>query len=279
MKNQYDNYTLKNIMKYYKYEPFSVIDQLEDYMRKYPNDYAGYTDYAKMLIDVGKFDIAEQVLNFIDERFPQVKVEELKYYRVRLLMFTYRFEEAKQVFDEYRKEIMQRDPKNVVFDELYDVLTNKQLKRNYNNRYVINQMIEYRYEDFLNHIQKHTADFNEDLDEPNNTVFASDFPIDKIIEEMVKYVPSDNRTFFSYYNDFYVFKYDNNGRISNKSVDYFRVVAIHDTPNFITMYPLDSGASLPFIDLNYLKEEKEESKVKRLSRVDRFNQKYGNFIK
>lgn len=279
MKNLYNNYILGNIMKHYKYEPFNVVEQLEEYIRDYPKDSAGYIYYAKMLIDIGNFDIAEQVLDFIDKTFPQARYEETKYYRVRLLMLTNRYEEAKEVFDKYKNEIMHRDPQNEIFEIVYDAITNKSLKRNYENRYLVNQMIEYRYEDFLKHIKKHMADSNKDSDNPNAVIFASDFPIDLILEEVKKYVPSDKRIFFSYNNDFYVFKYDNNGRINNKVVDYFRIVALHDTDNFITMYPLDSGAYLPYIDLNYLKDEKEKSSVKKLSRVDKFNQKYSNFIK
>lgn len=279
MKKEFDNYLLGNIMKYYKYEPFNVIGQLEDYIRDYPRDYVGYTYYAKMLIDTGDLETAEQVLNFIDDTFPDVKKAEIKYHRVRLLMLSGRFEEAKEVFEQYKEAITSRDPKNELFEVMYDAITNNEKRRSYNNRYLINQMIEYRYEDFLNHIKRHLADNNKDLDEPNAVIFAPDFPMEQILEEVKQYIPGDKKLFFGYYNDFYTFKYDCSGRVDNKSVDYFRIVTIHDTANFITMYPLDSGELLPYIDLNYLKEEKEESKVKRLSRVDRFNQKYGNFIK
>ena len=76
-----------------------------------------------------------------------------------------------------------------------------------------------------------------------------------------------------------MFKYDNAGRISNKSVDYFRLVTIHGTNAFITMYPMHHGASLPYTDLNYLNEDYKNNNVKRLSRVDKFYNKYGNLSK
>ena len=40
------------------------------------------------------------------------------------------------------------------------------------------------------------------------------------------------------------------------------------------MYPADDCENLPYTDLNYLNEEITNPKVKRLSQIDKFNQRY-----
>ena len=64
------------------------------------------------------------------------------------------------------------------------------------------------------------------------------------------------------------------GRVDNKLANYFKVVCLHDTKDFITMCPVLEGENLPYIDINYLKEEKETSKVKRISQTEKFYQRY-----
>lgn len=91
-------------------------------------------------------------------------------------------------------------------------------------------------------------------------------------DHIKKYIPS-NRNIFYLYVDKYVFKYDFCGRSSGKVSDYFRVIALHNSNEFLTMYPINFGNELDYIDLNYLRKEKDS--IKRLCRIDKFNQKYG----
>ena len=37
---------------------------------------------------------------------------------------------------------------------------------------------------FLEHIQKHMADYNQDLENPNEFIFTPDFPMDKVLNEV-----------------------------------------------------------------------------------------------
>lgn len=278
MKSRYDRYALDNIVRYYKYEPFSTLNRLEEYITNYPLDHIAYIHYAKILIDVGRFDEALMVLNFISSTFPNAESIALVYFRIKVLMFKHQYEDAKKLYDENRDKLLEAETQNEILEVVYDYKFGENAKEKWGNRYLYNQIMDYSYDDFLNHIQKHTAEYNKDLDNPNKTIFNSDFPIDDVLKEILKYIPSDNRLYFGFYQNLYAFKYDDNGRIRNKSVDYFRVVTVHDTNNLITMYPLHNGANLPYIDLNYMQASNYPS-VKRLSRVDRFYQKYGNQVK
>ncbi len=50
----YDNYLLADIMKWFKYEPYSTMKNLEQYIDKYPLDVVAYTYYSQILIDIYK---------------------------------------------------------------------------------------------------------------------------------------------------------------------------------------------------------------------------------
>ena len=139
---------------------------------------------------------------------------------------------------------------------------------------MMNQIVEFHEEDFLEHIQKHTANYNMNLEHPNRAIFAPDFPLESVVQEIKKYIPSDKRLCYGFFVDTYVFRYDECGRYFHKIVDYFQVICFDDGQNhLITMYPAYNCENLPFIDLNYMKE-KEKPKVKTLSQIEKFNRRY-----
>jgi len=140
--------------------------------------------------------------------------------------------------------------------------------------YIYKQIIDYKESEFLKHIKKHMADYNQDVDNPNKNIFAPNFPINEIIEEIKKYIPSNKKICPGFYEDIYIFKYDYCGRADNKIVDYFKVVTFNNTTEFITMLPVENAEYLPYIDLNYLKKEDSNNKIKKLSQIDKFNQRY-----
>ena len=141
---------------------------------------------------------------------------------------------------------------------------------NYRSR----QIIEYQEEEFLEHVKKHLADYNLEPDNVDNATFVPGFPFDKIFAEVKKYIPSDIGLCIGACDNKYFFKYDGCGRVKNKLVNYFIVVCLHNSDNFITMYPVDEAEELPSIDLNYLVSENKEDKTKKLSQIDKFNQRY-----
>ena len=61
------------------------------------------------------------------------------------------------------------------------------LKKRDINSYLFRQIVSYDENDFIDHIKKHTADSNCDKDDPNKNIFSTDFPVDKIIDEIKKY--------------------------------------------------------------------------------------------
>ena len=70
----------------------------------------------------------------------------------------------------------------------------------------------------------------------------------------------------------HIFKYELCGHVDGKLVDFFEVVTLKDTNEIITMYPYKNKEKRECIDLTPV--VKEEPKVKRLSQIDKFNQRY-----
>jgi hypothetical protein len=107
----------------------------------------------------------------------------------------------------------------------------------------------------------------------NNSVL----PIEKLIEHAKENMRPENIINEGFAGQVYTFKYDECGRDDNKITDFFEVVVFPDTKDIITMYPTFTPNNRYYIDLNHLKEKKEDSSfgVKRLSQIEKFNKRYG----
>jgi hypothetical protein len=137
------------------------------------------------------------------------------------------------------------------------------------------QAYNYNEELFKEHIKKHQKLYNTDQDNSNEYIFENDFPIEKIINEVKKYIPSDKKICPGYFDNTYFFKYDKCGKVKNTWTNIFTVVCFPNTNNIITMCPVSGYERLPYVNLNYLKDyEEEKTNVKRLSQIDKFNMRY-----
>ena len=281
----FNKFEFNKIQELSKKDPLLAIELYKDYLIKYPSDYSARTYFASLLIAVGQFNKAEEVLNNLeaiicknpsyakDEKVDILK-HNLKLSWLKLLLYSDRKKELLDYYYQNREE----------FDYLGGEVTfyfRKLAGKTSNcvrefNAYMFRQIIEYREEDFKDHIKKHLADFNENDRSISVSYFSCDFPVDQIIEEVKKYIPSDKKLCLGFIENTYVFKYDECGRDKNRLVDYFKVITFNNNCDFITMCPSQDCECLPFIDLNYLKEKEDKDvKVKRLSQIDKFNRRYG----
>ncbi len=272
---KYNSYALYHIIKHIKYNPYYALARLEEYIETYYEDYFGYLCYVKTLVDIGNFKEALSIIEFVESAFPNKVDSNLYYHKLRIHAFLGNYETAYQIYNDYKEAFLRIDSRVAIFEVIYNKKVYNNIERTSTpSRYLYNQIAEYSDNDFINHINKHLANNNQNDKSPNPTIFNQDFPIEQVIEELKTIIPNDNRTYFNFSENFYVFKYDNCGRINNKNTDYFRVVALHNTNELITMYPMKSGIILPYTDLNYLKPEKGKPKVRTLTRTEIFNQKY-----
>lgn len=273
-------------------QAFSLVDnnpleakrKYEQYLEKYPKDYSAYTYYIAVLITIGKFYLAEKTLNELEKIYNEDKSflteldkleileKEIFIIKLRLLLYKEKYQELYDfcLKNEYKIKAMNLNAIFLYCNKKLNKISN--LTRNHKS-YLFRQIIEYDENDFLEHIKKHLADFNADVEVPNKNIFKPDFPIYEIVEEVKKYIPSNKKLMTGLYQDEYVFKYDSCGRDNNKLVDYFKIISFHNTKNFITMVPVVEGENLPHVDLNYLIEP-SNNKIKQLTQTQKFNKKY-----
>ena len=281
----FNKYEFKKISELGKKDPYGAIQAYEHYFEKYPNDHSAKTYYISKLIAVGEFKKAEEELKKLeitfnrdslyhyDEERARILEHNIKICKLKLLVYEDRKEEALHLFYSNLEEFSYLGSEVIFYFRKLRGMIDK--KRREPNSYMFRQIVEYKEEDFRDHIKKHLADFNENDRNISVSYFSQDFPIDKAIEEVKKNIPSDKRLCYGFLEDMYVFKYEQCGRDSNRLVDYFKVYTFTNTQNFITMCPSSNCENYPYIDLSYLKEKEEpKTLVKRPSQIDKFNKRY-----
>lgn len=281
----FDSWEFRHIFHLVETNPNEAKIQMEEYLKNYSTDHSAYTYYAYILIVLGYFDEAENILEYVKRTYindtnfmkDKKKVELIKeniiFNTFKLLSYQKRYEEL-FFFCKENMNIIRKLKLNSLDFYCKKRLGIKCPEAIEKFSYLFRQIANYSEDDFLEHIKKHMADYNQDLDEPNEYLFGPEFPVNEVLAEVRKYIGSDKRLFSGFYEDLYIFKYDYCGRVKNKAVNYFRVIALNDTDNFITMFPSDDCESMPYIDLNYLSYKKDKPKEKKLSQIDKFNQRY-----
>ncbi len=293
----YNEEAFQKAVDYLETDPLRSVEMLEDYTNKYPRDYYGKIIYALALTRICNFNKAEYIYNIVaknvaNEQFyysgQHKNIEGFKYFmlmvKVKILAWNNRYREILDLVTENYRDFQKTD---YTYLEYYTRMKLGLLRLNEkeldNYPYRFRQAYRYDEELFRDHINKHVNEFNKNLAEPNEALFAEDFPIDKVIEEVKKNLPSDNRTFPGYFDDTYFFKYDDCGTVKNKETgvnewtNYFIVVCFHGTTNIITMCPVINSGKILVNDLTSIKYETvkpDEQKVRKLSQIEKFNKRF-----
>lgn len=284
----FNTYEFDRLIKMIDYDIHGAREGFEDYLLKYPNDLNAYAQYASLLISTGNLDRVEEILTRIEYKMETdsiykqdpVKYDILRknviYNRARLYVFINKEWEALKIMLQ-NKEVFPNVGKSRIF--YLRSRTNNHIDRNRRepNSYIFRQIVEYREDDMIDHIKKHEADFNENDREISTSFFAPEVPIEKLIEEVKRNFRPENAINKGFAGQTYTFKYDECGRDDNRITDYFEVVVFPGTSNIITMYPSYTPNNRYFVDLNYVKEKKDEGSfgIKRLSQIEKFNKRYG----
>ena len=282
-KNHFNVWEFKQALELGEIDPISARVLYEEYLKKYPEDYSAYPYYCSNLITLGEFELAEKVLSYVEKEYikdnsfnKRDRIEKFEYNlffaKIKLLSYQEKYEELYKLCVKNISRVVDKSLNSVWFYSKKRTGRLNDEKRDVNS-YLFKQIVRYKESDFYKHIEKHLSVYNQNIDIPNNAIFEENFPLKDIVEEIKKYIPSDKRLFLGFYDDVYYFKYDQCGRSDKRMVNYFKVVCLHNSQDFITMYPVSGNDNLPYIDLNYMKKE-EPAKVKRISQIDRFNQRY-----
>ena len=280
----YDKNAFFKALTLIKRDPVSSNIQFEAYTKKYPNDCRSRLYYALSLTILGIFDEAEHVYNelknLLKERQFDIKDEfvntplffkNMLAVEIKILTSRGDYQGILDLINKNRnRELLCAAVEDLNYIEYY---CQQQLGiLNYGKvdspAYRFSQTIDYSEERFLDHIKKHL--YGNEEEEKSDLIFDKDFPLDKVIVEIKKNIPSSERLYPGYLNNAYYFKYDNCGTADGEETNYFCVITFHDTDKIISMYPKKKPMNIPFVDLNYLKEEK----TKRLSQIDKFNKRF-----
>ena len=269
-----------------KTNPLEAKTRFEIYLKNYPNDYYARAYYILLLIRLGECEQANSEYNYInnktanDFKFTSSNKRVVGFQcimalaKAKLLAHAEKYQE---LLDFYRNNInLFSNRGDMAILSYYcrnklGLITDTIDENQASYRYM--QTVDYKEERFKEHIKKHQVEYNND-EEINSSLFNEDFPIDKIITEIKKYIPSNKKLYLGLFADEYFFKYNNCGHVMSKSTNYFKVSVFHNTTNFITMCPTLNGENLPNIDLNYMIIEDSNTKVKRLSQIDKFNRRF-----
>ena len=260
----------------------------ENYLLTYPHDICAYTQYASLLISVGELDRVEELLDRLEakietksfykcdkEKYDASK-KSIIYNRARLYSYTNRPWKAFCLIRSNPEAFENLDYSRVFY---LRSLVNYRIDRNRRepNSYLFRQIVEYRESDMIDHIKKHEADYNDNNREISTSIFAPEVPLEKLIEYAKENMRPENKINEGICGQVYTFKYDECGRDNNRITDFFEVVVFPGTKDIITMYPTFEPNNRYYVDLNHLKDKKDEGSfgVKRLSQIEKFNKRYG----
>lgn len=283
MKSKFFNcIEFKRAEKLIETNPVVAKEAFEDYIEKYPEDYNALYMYAYVLLILkdlkGAKKIVEEAksLYIRDSHFFKTnsKMEWVTYnsklINIRILAREGKYQELKDYYDEIKyTHSFER------LDTIEDICNIKLgLDVDISNRpYYYKQIKSYSDEDFYYHVLRHTADYNRELTIPKKSFFSPNFNLEEVIKEVKNIIPNEKGLGYGFFEDTYVFRYDNCGRNNNKIQDYFKVISFTDTNNLLTMFPASGSKNLPSIDLNHLNKNKDK-KIIIISPIDKFNKKY-----
>lgn len=253
---------------------------LEEYLKKYPTDEVALFKYASLLRKMGYLEEALNIINKVKK-----DTDEVKYEKMFILYKLENYEEAYKLIQELEKENSKLINK-YIFKEI-KIFTLKKLNLidenivRENETYKIRQIIEYNLEDALNHIEEHLYS-NVETKTEIHKLFEKEIDVNKlyfVIQDKLKdaFLYKRENTV-----DVYIFKYPNLNEdidYENENYKYLKVITLRKTYDIITIYPIFSDIRIKEANDINTKLEVERTKTKKISTIEKFNQKYANYLK
>lgn len=244
--------------------------QCENYLAKYPYDVCAYGRYADILMRLGKLEEAEEVLNFvpITNKTPDISKQDIVYNKMKLYIYLKQYEKSLEILRENYDALEERgcDVTKIL------IFLKKQLGLlmcdNYTGSgYKIEQITNYSETSALECIRR--CHCRVESEPP--FCFNKDFPLEETFYKIRQMLPLEKKQYENIIENVYYFKYENNGRCQNVQADYIKVYTIVDTADIITMFPINIRERILCPDIT----PEIETKVKRISPIDKFNKRYG----
>lgn len=182
------------------------------------------------------------------------------HHRICILIKLQKYEDAYKLIDELEKN----DNNNRYTERINSmkIFLNRELNLGLNlkvKRYT-DMLINYYNKDLvLEHIEKHKY---EDDNNVRHTIFSDDIDINELYNHVINNINEDN-FYYSDFMDVYIIPYKSVGIDNGEIINFVKAVTLPNSKDIITIFPFNK---LPSI---------KKAKVKELSRIEKFNLKYG----
>jgi len=255
-----------------KYKEY--IKEAEQYLEKYPNDVFIRFMYAKSLRNENRLEEAVKNLEINLEIDPNDNHSIIELYY--LYYFLKRYEEAYQMIPMVRKTEFNKKSVSimrlVMRKELgYPCTLFEEEKDNY----VKKQIIEYNEKLAYDHILEHTQTDETEENIKEKGIF-NDIDLKYLIEVTKENILNSKKANIEEIMDVYFFGVSNIGCGNQETYNYIKVVVVPNTTNIISIYPTNviSEKDAKPLNCDYDKLFKRDNKVKTISRIDKFKEKY-----
>ena len=273
MKSKYYNMSALSMAykKFNQYDIYYALSEVQKYLKKYPNDIKTIIFYCHILLKLNELELVQEYLNVVELLDKALEYEQ-EILKIKLYLNSYQgnFDECKKIL---QNPTLSKKCRLSFLTYLKKQLGNLVIENIENEKYICKQINNYDEKMAIEHIKNH---FNNNLCEINgvNSIFNDNFSLEDIVNKLKEILPNEQKLNSRGFENEYIFKYDKCRTVSGVSTDYFFVCAFQNTNHIITMYPCLNTGKLPFIDLNDYEKE-GNGKVKRISQIEKFNQRYG----
>lgn len=241
---------------------------IDDLIEDYPNDEVLILSQARIWLFYGRYEDAYNILLST----PKGEYYYSYYYTVAAIMVN----DLEKLEYYYHKYYQQDQPDKPVIYRILQVYLQKifepeKLKVGYNESYFVRQIANYNPDLAIKHIK------NNHFNKENKTLFNPEVNIEELFKNIKKII-EDNKDANSVVGlaEAYNIYYPNIGKNSESdyyNLNYITVGTVYNSSDIVTMYPTNNFLlceALPFP-----KKEESVKELKRVSQIDKFNQRYG----
>lgn len=254
----------------------ALLKKSTEYLTCYPDDVNIRFMKAKALRYFERFNeaIDELKINLSIDKKDKHSIVELYYIYYYLNMYNEALELLPQL---YENEYMNKQ--SLAFSEMIMkkyLGIDMRVKEERKKQYLYGQIFDYDKNRALEHIKQH-ADENEKM-RKETSEFNSNINIDYLYECVRENLKNSKKVNSEEILEVHYFGISNIGYSSNNNIsNYLKVVVIPNTNNIISMYPTNSIDITNISPLVFDSEKifiKKEEKVKRISQIDKFNNRF-----
>lgn len=274
MKGKYDVDEFRRILKMVEDNCiWQAFNAYQEYFECYPNDISAKSYYVDLLIKVGRFDEAEELIeeHIHKSNLSKISREDFEFRKLRLLSSTGQYQECYDLllrdFDILKQRGWLIQGVLLELKKKLGILESSDYKQNH---YFLSQIVNYSEDLCLKNLDK----YRYHGDDAASIYFMDDFPIEKVYYMLRDMLPFGKKIYLDLTTNLYIFKYDNNGKINGKMVDYLAVTTLLDSNDIIRIRPYENQGRLACENLYLPTVTEESSKIKKISQIDKFNRRY-----